>query len=645
MNRASLFLALAILAGVLGTSLRLHSIDLPLLEYHSWRQCNSAGVARSFYRTSLNPFHPHIEWNGNETGPIATEFQLVTFLVAIGYRLFGLADKIARYVSCFFFLLSLPPLASIALWFGGRKAVPLTLLFFSLSPMGVALSRSIQPEQANLCFALWAICFFIHYLEKGQRRHALLAGLSLALAISVKMTALYLGFPFLALLLSYRSWEGLKSKDTWFIALLGLIPPLVWYLYAATFPVKLAYWVAVSQGHGKLAVWFSHEFTEALYRHCLFLLTQPLALLTIIGLLIATKTLEGHRRVLLFSWLFGVSALLAFAGKVVVIHNYYVYPLLPVCAIAASLFIGEITKKLENKSVIVIFLIALIVTCLHYSWFELRGRAYTLPERGKRFLDVAKMVRENTKKNELIVTSAWAARPEILYYADRRGWGIPFKDSTQANLAAYAKRGAKYYAYSVKLLPRAIAGLDDKRSLLSLVEEGRNYGRLNTCVGQGTGYYSILKLAPWLKENARSLTYSQWIHKRLLRTIHRAERVDEMAALLKLEAFALPYQRGRNEYGITWNLIKNRNWRLVHFDDSGMLFIKVGAIEPSILDGNSYFFINPLASPNFLQSDTITPGILAGAMAEAKAALEKSPESKRCHQIATAILDLSKGAK
>ena len=50
-----------------GLICRLYNLTAPLLDYHSWRQTDTAAIARNFYYNGFNILYPQIDWGG--TGP------------------------------------------------------------------------------------------------------------------------------------------------------------------------------------------------------------------------------------------------------------------------------------------------------------------------------------------------------------------------------------------------------------------------------------------------------------------------------------------------------------------------------------------------------------------------------------------------
>ncbi len=87
--------------------LTLNHITSPFLDYHAWRQADTAAIARNFYHNGFNILYPQIDWGGAGPGYVETEFQLVPFLTAVLYQLFGVHDYVARLVAISFSILSI----------------------------------------------------------------------------------------------------------------------------------------------------------------------------------------------------------------------------------------------------------------------------------------------------------------------------------------------------------------------------------------------------------------------------------------------------------------------------------------------------------------------------------------------------------
>ncbi|MBC1240711.1 hypothetical protein, partial [Nostoc sp. 2RC] len=58
----------------LAIAIRIYNINSPIIGIHSWRQSDTAAMARNFYENNFNLFYPQIDWGGNSPGYCETEF-------------------------------------------------------------------------------------------------------------------------------------------------------------------------------------------------------------------------------------------------------------------------------------------------------------------------------------------------------------------------------------------------------------------------------------------------------------------------------------------------------------------------------------------------------------------------------------------
>lgn len=86
---------------------RFHQIDQPFIDCVNWRETDTASIADNFYRGNWNIFYPAISWNGPEPNYVGYEFQTVTYIAALVYRLVGQHDWVGRTVAVLFGLWSI----------------------------------------------------------------------------------------------------------------------------------------------------------------------------------------------------------------------------------------------------------------------------------------------------------------------------------------------------------------------------------------------------------------------------------------------------------------------------------------------------------------------------------------------------------
>jgi hypothetical protein len=82
---------------LIAVSLRLWRINMPYVELYSWREASTAMMAKNFYTSNANIFFPQISWNGPGPSYNGREFQTVTYIASLLYRVFGIHDNIGRF--------------------------------------------------------------------------------------------------------------------------------------------------------------------------------------------------------------------------------------------------------------------------------------------------------------------------------------------------------------------------------------------------------------------------------------------------------------------------------------------------------------------------------------------------------------------
>src|SRR5579863_8205057 len=91
---------IAVLA--VGLALRLHGIHNPILDHPGWRQGDTAGIARNFALLHYNVMYPQTTYDGPPPNYVELELQIVPFLAATLYKLFGIHEIFGRLITVFF---------------------------------------------------------------------------------------------------------------------------------------------------------------------------------------------------------------------------------------------------------------------------------------------------------------------------------------------------------------------------------------------------------------------------------------------------------------------------------------------------------------------------------------------------------------
>jgi len=195
-----LFLALA---------LRLYKIDRPIADWHSWRQADTAAVARNFIKEGFNPFIPRYDdmssqanGKGNPERYRFVEFPIYNSIIAAVWSVIGISDISARLVTVFITLGSTIMLYFLVKALSGWQIAALSAFFFATIPYNVFYSSAILPAPLMVFFLLALYLAFVNWL-KNEDNKLLLGSIVFAnLAILTWPIALFFMLPLLYLALN-----------------------------------------------------------------------------------------------------------------------------------------------------------------------------------------------------------------------------------------------------------------------------------------------------------------------------------------------------------------------------------------------------------------------------------------------------------
>jgi len=170
-------------------AVRLYKIDAPLADFHSWRQADTAAVARNLERTGFNLLLPTYDdfsntQSGldNPQGYRFVEFPLYNALFAglhSAVPFFSL-ETWGRLVALLFSLLCIASLYYIALAEAGRITAIFTAITYSIMPFFVYFSRTILPETPAIALAIFSLFSSIYLQPIRTKRNKLCGSSSLA---------------------------------------------------------------------------------------------------------------------------------------------------------------------------------------------------------------------------------------------------------------------------------------------------------------------------------------------------------------------------------------------------------------------------------------------------------------------------------
>jgi len=453
---------ITLLVFLLALSVRVFHLDIPFVEPYNniSRQSMCASVARNFYEHGFNLFYPEVDEGGAGPYLYNVEMPIYSYLMAIGYKLAGgVNEGVARSVSIFFSMALLLFLYLLIRRVGGERREQLALyglIFASFSPLGVALSRSIQPDITMLSATVGALYTFYRYCETKRIRFYLSSMLMMTFAVLTKAFALYLFLPIIYTAWIFQGKALFKDFKNYLYA--GVVSlALLWYVYmwAMGKAAQLPYDPYIYE-RGQMAVHSSYlklfSFS-ALKLPVKILLVHILTPLGVVGCLAGIcKRVSDKKQGVFYVWMLSVVIYLLFLWPTAMEHPYYFLPLIPIFAFFFALGMDRLlnstmTSKFVRSPLVIVPVIALQIFWAGYFYRLL----YFIPEERQAIVKTGQLADALIPKEDLVIAS-WGASPIQLYYSHRKGWALNIQDADGAHLIKlledYRQEGAAWYITS-----------------------------------------------------------------------------------------------------------------------------------------------------------------------------------------------------
>lgn len=332
---------------ILSFYLRLYKIDNPIADWHSWRQADTAAVARNFYKEGFNPLLP----KGDDMQAISdikpqlnlnryrfVEFPIYPSLVYFAYVLNGGVDeKLARLISVFFSLGSIIFIYFIVKRYSTLPHALLSALIFGVLPFSIYYSRVTLPEPSLIFFSLGMFHFLDRWIYENEAKPLsfgnkpglmILAIFFTACAFLTKPMAIFFLLP---LTYSYYLKEGLKFPPVryWIFLIIAFLPLVAWRYWMQNFAegIPASNWLLNGNGIRLRPAFFRWIVGDRLGREILSIAGGFLFLLGVI-----VKPFHKQNYLLHLLTLSSFLYLVVFAtGNVQ--HDYYQVLLTPVLSI------------------------------------------------------------------------------------------------------------------------------------------------------------------------------------------------------------------------------------------------------------------------------------------------------------------------
>lgn len=139
-------------------------INLGPRSVHVWRQCNTLAVARNFYQEDMDIMNPRVDRRLDTDGVTGMQFPSYEYIVALGYKVFGLHNWVHRLVSLlitFWGAIGMYMLAKLLL--KHEVAAGFAALAYTFSPDLYYFGFSALPDILALACSVWGLFYFIKW--------------------------------------------------------------------------------------------------------------------------------------------------------------------------------------------------------------------------------------------------------------------------------------------------------------------------------------------------------------------------------------------------------------------------------------------------------------------------------------------------
>jgi hypothetical protein len=248
----------AMLIGIvlLGVLPRLSHINRRFfLDFHSWRQADTAAFTHGYLVDSFNPFAPSVDRHpckakSSPFGRVEAELPIIPYLAAVPLKLLGMRDASAPYlraVSIAVFVCGCFALFACLRELGGHAIDGLlAVAAFAAAPLAIFFTRSPQPDGQSLSVAIATVWFLARYLNHRRWRDAagtcVLASILLLMKISNAYLALVLAY---MVLTQHGLRAALRNGPLWVAAIVACAVTAAWYWHAHSFSWSFGIWSEV----------------------------------------------------------------------------------------------------------------------------------------------------------------------------------------------------------------------------------------------------------------------------------------------------------------------------------------------------------------------------------------------------------------
>lgn len=460
---------------VLALVFRLYKINIPLTDWHSWRQADTASVTKIYKEEGLDLLRPRYHdisriQTGyfNPQGYRFVEFPLYNVLhLGMDYIYPGSFEAAGRLVSVFIGILLI-----LVMYLFGQKLWGFwggfwTAFFVTFNPYTIYYTRVILPDPLAVTLGVSSVWLFYLYFLSSKKWQLFVSALLMALALLAKPFGIFYFLPILYLAYKKFGMRKLLTNIPLLLALdISLIPVFLWraWMSQGEYLVGIPHttsWAFNGDGIRFRPAFWRWIFGERLGR----LMLGMWGLFPFLAGVISQKTKKENKEGygLILTFLLAVILYVLIVATANVKHDYYQLYLIPPVAL---LFARGITSlwsiKLVNKPMFCA-VILFILTMMNGIGFYQTKDYYAINDYA--IITAGKRANEILPKDALVI-APYNGSTAFLYQTGRRGWPV-----VDEGIESMIDKGAQYFVSSDK------SSLDtlNFKNIYEVVEEGDDY--------------------------------------------------------------------------------------------------------------------------------------------------------------------------
>ncbi|MCX7955850.1 MAG: glycosyltransferase family 39 protein [Patescibacteria group bacterium] len=460
---------------IIGLIFRLYKINIPLADFHSWRQADTASVAKNFIKNGFDLLHPKYDdlsniQSGieNPKGYRMVEFPLYNTIFAYLYKIFPYfsLEIWGRLTSIFFSLIIISLIYYFLLKEKNRLSAFFGSFIYAVMPFFVFYSRVILPETTALAFSMISI-FFLYLLINNKNKKIInilfyfVSLIFFSSSLLIKPTAIFFVFPLIYLFFKKDQFKIFKKIYFYFYFILAIIPLIIWRNYINNFPegIPANEWLitGINTGSGLEKIFFKPAFFRWIFFERInnLILGGYLTFFLIIGII------QKNKNYFFYSFLIStLSYLFVFQGGNVQ-HDYYQTLILPTISLFSGLGINFIFENKKNINFSLGFFIILIMFFL--SWFFSFYQIKNHYNYSQELIQQANIIKSLTLSEDKIIVDK-TGDTTLLYLSERKGAPAIYKDPEELK-----KIGYQY------LITSSINEIEKLKSKYKLIFENENF--------------------------------------------------------------------------------------------------------------------------------------------------------------------------